>query len=156
MDATTQNSLFKACEVSLSYITKVKASERYKIESSAMAYKLLIDNFFDCTTIEHKESFKIILLNQANKVLGVSSIAEGGISATVADLRLIMQVAILANASSIIIAHNHPSGNTKPSANDDKITEDIKKACGFMQINLLDHLIVTPEQYFSYADEGRI
>lgn len=150
------NPLFKASEVQLKYKTKVKASDRYKVSSSQSAYKLLIENFFDEETIEHKESFKIVLLNQGNKVLGVSSIAEGGISTTVADTRIIMQTAILSNASSIIIAHNHPSGNIQPSASDDRVTDEIKKACGFMQISFLDHLIVTPEQYFSYADEGKI
>jgi len=150
------NPLFKACEVALTYKSKVKASERYKISSSKDAFELLVNNFYSEDTIEHNESFKIILLNQGNKVLGVSSIAEGGISATVADTRIIMQAAILANASSIILSHNHPSGNTNPSSNDNRVTEDVKKACEIMQITLLDHLIVTAENYFSYADEGKI
>jgi DNA repair protein RadC len=83
-------------------------------------------------------------------------ISDGGISGTVTDVRLIMQCAILTNASDIILCHNHPSGNLVPSAMDSAATKQIKKACELMNIILFDHLIISPENYYSFADDGRI
>ena len=99
-----------------------------------------------------------LLLNRANKVLGISTISEGGLSGTVTDVRLIYQYAIKANASGIIIAHNHPSGNINPSESDQKITNKIKDAGNLLDIQLLDHIILTAEIeiYRSFADEGQL
>ncbi|MDL2223632.1 JAB domain-containing protein, partial [Bacteroidales bacterium OttesenSCG-928-M11] len=113
-------------------------------------------NCFDADTIEFRESFKVLLLNRSNQVLGVFNVSEGGISQTVVDIRLILQSAILSNASGVILAHNHPSGNLSPSREDDMITNRIKSACELMNISVLDHVIITSERYYSYADEGRI
>ncbi len=148
--------IYQVSEVKITYHPKVKASERVRIYSSADVYKLLIDNFYDRDTIEHKESFKVVLLNQANKVLGVSSISEGGISETIADIRIILQAAILSNASGIILSHNHPSGNLTPSKEDNSLTQRVKESAQIMRISLLDHLIVSNETYYSFADEGQI
>ena len=79
---------------------------------------------------------------------------SGGISGTVADPKVIFQVALKANASSVILCHNHPSGNTKPSDNDIQLTKKLKKAGEFLELNVLDHLIITPDSYFSFADES--
>ena len=147
--------LFTINEVKLSYKTKQKASERPKVLSSDSVHKLLL-NCFDADTIEFREYFKVLLLNRANQVLGVFNVSEGGISETIVDTRLILQSAILSNASGIIISHNHPSGNIKPSQSDDNMTRKIKEACKIMNISLLDHVIITSESYYSYADEGRI
>ena len=144
----------KVSEVKLTYSTKVKASERVSITSPDDLYKFLVDFVFDPETIELRESFKIILLNRANKVLGISSLFEGGISGTVADVRMIMQTALLSNASSIIVAHNHPSGQLKTSNADRQITRKIKEAGVFLDITLLDHFIVTTDGYYSFANEG--
>ena len=144
----------KVSEVKLTYTTKVKASERYSITSPDDLYKFLRNYVFDPETIELRESFKLILLNRANKVLGFSSLFEGGISSTVADIRMIMQTALLANACSIIVAHNHPSGQLKASDADKQITTKIKEAGAFLDITLLDHIIVTTADYFSLANEG--
>ena len=144
----------KVSEVKLTYSTKVRASERYSITSPDDLYKFLRNYVFDPETIELRESFKLILLNRANKVLGFSSLFEGGISSTVADIRMIMQTALLANASSIIVAHNHPSGQLKASDADKQITTKIKEAGAFLDITLLDHIIVTTADYFSLANEG--
>lgn len=95
-------------------------------------------------------------MNKANRVLGICPISEGGINETSADIRIIMQAAILGNASGIILAHNHPSGNAKPSLQDDQITQKIREISQLIGITLLDHLIITDESYYSYADEGRI
>jgi DNA repair protein RadC len=147
--------LFQVSEVKLTYRTKQKASERPKINSSKTSYDLLL-KCFDGDTIELKESFKVLLLNRANKVLGVMNVSDGGISGTIVDVRLIMQSVILSNATQIIMCHNHPSGNLIPSAQDGFVTSQVKKACDLMNIELLDHLIITPESYYSYADDGRL
>ena len=144
-------------EVSLTYVTKVKPSDRPAIKNSHDAHKIFFDSW-NQNTIEHKESFKMLLLNRANKVLGITTISEGGLSGTVTDVRLIYQFAIKGNACGIIIAHNHPSGNSNPSESDLKITQKIKEAGNLLDIQLLDHIIVTPEMdlYRSLAGEGQI
>lgn len=147
--------LFTINEVKLMYKTKQKASERPKVLSSENVYKLLL-NCFDADTIEFREYFKVLLLNRANQVLGVFNVSEGGIAETVVDIRLILQSAILSNASGIILCHNHPSGNINPSQSDNNMTRKINQACEIMDISLLDHIIITPDKYYSYADEGEI
>ena len=144
-------------EVTLTYVTKVKPSERLSVNCSRDANKIFFDSW-DHSTIEHKEAFKMLLLNRANKVLGMTTISEGGLSGTVTDVRLIFQYAIKGNASGIIIAHNHPSGNINPSESDMKITNKIKEAGNLLDIQLLDHIILTPERdlYRSFADEGQL
>jgi DNA repair protein RadC len=97
-----------------------------------------------------------LLLNRANKVLGVMNVSDGGISCTAVDTRLIMQSVILSNATQIIIAHNHPSGNLQPSAEDTYITKRVKKACEILNVELLDHLIITSENYYSFGDNGKL
>ena len=111
---------------------------------------------YDPDTIELKEYFKVILLNQANKVLGVHHLSTGGVDGTYCDVRNVLQVALLTNAVGLILSHNHPSGNTTPSVGDRKLTTAIKQACDVMNLRLLDHLIVTPESYYSFTDEGLI
>jgi len=144
-------------EVSLTYVTKVKPSERPAIKNSHDAHKIFFDSW-DTTTIEHKETVKMLLLNRANKVLGITTISEGGLSGTLMDVRMIYQYAIKGNACGIIIAHNHPSGNSNPSESDQKITQKIKEAGNLLDIQLLDHIILTPEKeiYRSFADEGQL
>ena len=151
-----ENERLKVCEVKVSYTPKVKASERVGIHSSLDAYNILKEVAFDADTIELKEYVKILLTNRANKVLGVHQISEGGTSESTCDIKLILQVAILTNASGIILAHNHPSGTLKPSSQDDVLTNKVKSASELIGINLLDHVIVTNESYYSYADEGRL
>ena len=140
-------------QVKLVYHTKIKASERITVVCSSDVYKVLL-NIYDTDTIEYKEYFKLILLNKANKILGTHNLSEGGLDGTYADVRQILQIALLSNAASIIVSHNHPSGNTEPSINDKKLTNVIQQACKYMNIQLLDHMIVTPESYFSFADNG--
>lgn len=148
--------IMNVAEVQLSYKSNVKSSTRYKINSSQDAYELLVKYFPD-DIIEYKENFKVVLLNQSNKVLGIVSISEGGISATYVDVRLILQAALLANATQVVLAHNHPSGSIKPSTLDDVLTEKVKKAAELMEIHIADHVIISPEEkYYSYHDEGRL
>ncbi len=120
-------------------------------------HQLLIKRVYDEETIGYKETFKVLLLNNANKIIGYTTISEGGLTSTIVDVRVIMQTALVSNATSIIITHNHPSGNPRPSIHDDNLTKKIKSACELMDICLLDHIIVTPyDSFFSYCDEGRL
>lgn len=143
----------KVSEVSLVYKSKVKASERPCISSSKEVYELLKWNWDD-TQIELVEQFKILLLNRANKVLGVYDISTGGITGTVADPKVIFMAALGAAACSIILSHNHPSGNVKPSRADIELTKKIKEGGQLLDISVLDHLIISTESYYSFADEG--
>lgn len=143
-------------ELTISYKPKVKSSDRYCIRFSKDAYDLLKWEAFNDDILEYKEYFKLVLLNHANKVLGITTISEGGMDSTVVDVRLVLQSVLLAHSSNIILAHNHPAGGLSPSTLDDKITEKIKKAAKLMDIKLYDHLIVTSEGYYSYADEGKL
>ena len=148
------NSIMNVAEVQLSYKSNVKSSTRYKINSSQDE---LLTKYFPDDTIEYKESFKVVLLNQSNKVLGIVPISEGGISATYVDVRLILQAALLANATQVILAHNHPSGSMKPSTLDDALTEKVRKGAELMEIHVADHIILSPEkEYYSYHDEGKL
>jgi DNA repair protein RadC len=141
-------------EVQLIYKSKVKASDRKKITCSRDAYKIFMENW-NPDIIEFVEEFKILLMNRSNAVLGILDISKGGISGTVTDVRVVYLAAIKANASGIICAHNHPSGNLNPSESDIKLTQKIKEAGNLMDIQLLDHLILTTDDsYYSFADLG--
>jgi DNA repair protein RadC len=151
--AMNQPTWQKVAEVELLYRTKVKASERPQISTSKQAADLL-QGLWDENKIDFVEQFKVLLLNRCNKVLGVVEISSGGITGTVADPRLVLLAAIKANAVGIIISHNHPSGSLKPSRADEELTQKIKNAANFLDIRMLDHIIITTEGYFSFGDEG--
>lgn len=144
---------YKVGEVELTY--KATTRNKNKVSSSADAYQILLPTFKE-GTIDYKEYFKVLYLNQANQVLGFTLISEGGITETNVDVRLILQAALLTNSVSIILAHNHPSGNLKPSKQDLELTQSIKEAAELMRIRVLDHIILTSEKYYSFADEGEI
>jgi DNA repair protein RadC len=142
-------------EVRLIYSSKVSASDRPQVRSSVDALKLFRESW-DKETIELYEECKLMLLNRANMVLGIAQISQGGISGTVTDVRIILQYALKANASAIVLCHNHPSGNLQPSDADMRITSRLKEAAMIHEINLLDHLIITVGNYYSMADMGCI
>lgn len=148
-----QISLFQVSEINVSYHPKFKASERPKVSTSKEVYNILANNW-DLDKIELLEQFKILLLNRANKVIGIYEVSSGGMAGTIADPKLIFSTALKACASSIILSHNHPSGNLKPSQADITLTKKIKTAGNFLDIEVLDHLIITSEGYYSFADEG--
>ncbi len=102
--------------------------------------------------LKHEE-FWVIYLNRANVVLRKEKISSGGVAGTVVDNKIILKKALLNLASSIILVHNHPSGNLKPSIQDKKVTQKMKSACELLEINLLDHLIIAGNSYYSFADE---
>lgn len=143
----------QVAEVELRYRSKVKASDRPKIEDAKCAADLL-KGLWNEDKIEFVEQFKVLLLNRANRVLGLVEISSGGVTGTVADPKLILVAAIKANACGIILAHNHPSGNLKPSNADEHLTQKIAKAAELLDIRLMDHIIVSKESYYSFADEG--
>lgn len=142
-------------EISVSYNPKVKSSDRPKISSAHQAYQLALEAWNN-NLIEYSEQFKIMLLNRSNKVIGISKISEGGISSTVVDPKVIFAIALKAGASAIIMMHNHPSGNLKPSEADIKLTDKMVKAGKFLDINIYDHLIIAKEGYYSFAEAGII
>jgi DNA repair protein RadC len=157
MNYKTSNELLTVCEVKISYQPTVKPCERPFFSSSHSIYKFLIESeVFDPLTIEYKEFFKVMLLNNANKLLGISHLSEGSIDRTSVDIRHIMQSVILSNATGIIVCHNHPSGNLLPSVQDNLVTQKINEACKIFDIFLADHLIISSENYYSYADDGRL
>ncbi len=147
--------LYKLTEVELTYKTTHSYNERHKVTTSNDAFKLLRNNW-DENKIELLEQSKILLLNRANQVLGMYHVSSGGTSGTVIDPKQVFAVALKANASGIILAHNHPSGNLNPSDADVKLTNKLCKAGKFMDIAILDHLIITKENYYSFADTGRL
>jgi len=143
----------KISEISVSYSNN--KSDKMKISSSKQSYDVLLA-CWSLSTIELQEEFKVLLLNRANQILGVYPLSRGGVSATVVDAKLVYSVALKCNASSIIIAHNHPSGNLNPSEVDKSLTQKLKSAGQFLDITLLDHLIVTKEGFYSFSDNGLI
>src|ERR1700680_2387646 len=123
----------KVSEVELVYRSKIKASERPKLKDSKEVYEFLIANW-DLDKIELLEEFKVLYLNQANKVLCLYNVSSGGITGTVADPRLIFATALKVAATSVILSHSHPSSNIKPSRADEELTNKIKHAGQFLDI----------------------
>jgi len=126
--------------------------ESAKIRSSNDVYSIFNPLLADLT----HEEFWLLYLNRSNKILSRHKLSQGGISGTITDVRLIIKKALELLASSIIICHNHPSGNLDPSEADNRITQKIKEAAGYFDISLLDHIIVTDNGYYSYADNGAL
>jgi len=155
MESKAINNL-KVAEVELRYRTNVNPKDRAQVKSSQNAYAILLESW-NKNTIEYFEEFKVLLLNRNNKVLGITTLTKGSTVGTIVDIKLLLQYALKTNASSIIVAHNHPSGNLEPSEADKLITKKIIVGCKAIEIELLDHLIIVHEGgYFSFADEGMI
>ncbi|MGM1057265.1 MAG: JAB domain-containing protein [Bacteroidota bacterium] len=144
----------KVSEISISYSGNLKLKNLPKVTSSHDAFELLFHNW-DKKNIGLHESFKILLLNNANKVKGIYTLSSGGITGTLVDVRILFAVLLKSLTTSVILAHNHPSGNINPSEADKQLTQKISKGGEYMDITVLDHLIITPDgNYFSFADEG--
>ena len=149
------STLSKTSEIKVSY--KPKLMEGPKITSSLSAYEQL-KAFYPKDTISLQEHFVILYLNRANNIIGGYHAFTGGITGTIADIRIIMGVALKSMACGMIISHNHPSGTLKPSAADKELTQRINEAGRMLNITLLDHIIVSPYEgsFYSFADEGLI
>ena len=149
------NTDYRVAEVELSYKNRVPNKERRQVLDSLTAYKILKEIYSD-DTIDYRETFKVLYLNRSNQLLGYYTISEGGITETMADVRMILQGALLTNATGIILAHNHPSGSVRPGKEDDRVTKRVAEAAEIMNIRVNDHIILTSEGFYSYNDEGRI
>lgn len=148
-----ESNSFKVAEIDVIYATRIRPSDRLKVTTSSDAAEAFRAMWKQ--SMEHRESAYVMFLNRNNKVLGIHKLAEGGLCGTIIDVRCIFQIALKANACSVILAHNHPSGNEIPSEADKTITKKIREAGKFLDIPLLDHLIMLPgEGYMSFADEG--
>ncbi len=144
----------KVNEIKISYRERVAPSLWKKISSSKDAFELLYENW-NKNTIGLQESFKVVLLNNSNKVKGIYQLSEGGITGTMVDLRILFAVIIKSLSVGVILVHNHPSGKLKPSGADKQLTEKIKKAATLFDIKVLDHLIISPDgRYYSFTDNG--
>lgn len=148
-----QNPLFQVSEIKVSYHPLFKASERPRVNSSRSAYEILFNNW-DLGLLEMQEEFKILLLNRANKVLGIYGVSKGGMAGTIADPKIIFSTALKSSSSSIILSHNHPSGNLNPSQADIDLTKKLQQAGNLLDIAVVDHIILAGDSFYSFADEG--
>ena len=138
--------------IQLANIKMYEKPDLVQVKSSRDAYEILTPTMSD---LPHEE-FWVLYLNRSNKVIYKERHSTGGIAGTVADTKLVIRTAILKRASGIIIAHNHPSGNLRPSQADVDLTKNFKEAAKVVEVNLLDHIIITQSDYYSFADEGLI
>ena len=147
-------SIQNIAEIEVSYHPAI--SNKPVITTSSDVFNGLIE-FFSPETISLQEQFVVMYINRANRVLGVYKLSQGGITGTVADTRLILGTALKVAATGIILAHNHPSGNLRPSYQDEELTKRINEACKLLDSKLMDHLIISPErEFYSMAEEGLI
>lgn len=146
-------SLFAVNEVEISYRNKIPYAERIQVTRSSTAYDILL-NAWDENKLELVEQFKILLLDQQNHCLAISSISSGSMNACLADPKLIFATALKARATAIILAHNHPSSNLQPSPADISMTRKLVEGGKLLDIAVLDHLIITPRHFYSLKDAG--
>ncbi|WP_158728890.1 MULTISPECIES: JAB domain-containing protein [unclassified Flavobacterium] len=137
-------------EIQVSYSTNSRI--RQHITTSYSAYEILQSNWYS-GRMELQEEFKVLLLNRANQVLGIYNLSKGGVSSTIVDIKLLFGVVLKANASNIVICHNHPSGKLAPSDADIEITNRIKEACKLLDIHFFDHIIISHLGYYSFAEK---
>ena len=150
----TSHNLLLASEITVNYRHKIKPSLMPKLACSQDSVDVLRLVWSD--RLEHVEEFVVICLNRANRMLGWAKVSSGGLSGTVADPKVIFQIALKSNASSIILAHNHPSGNVQPSEMDIRLTRKNKEAGLVLDLQVIDHIILSSEGYYSFADEGTL
>ena len=142
----------KVAEIEINYKNRVKSSDRIKISGSKDAYDVLCQLW--SAKIEYVEEFYVLFMNRANQVLAITKVSEGGTCGCLVDPKRIFQTALKVNSQSLILSHNHPSCNATPSEADIQLTRKLKEAGAFLDIAVLDHLIITTEGYYSFADEG--
>lgn len=142
-------------EIAVSYSFKTPISQKKKVISSRDAYEVFRSNW-NMDLMQLQEEFKIIMLNRANLVIGIYSLSKGGSTSTVVDCKLIFSVALKCAANSIVLGHNHPSSNLFPSLQDIVLTKKIIAGAKLLDIKVIDHIILTSESYYSFADEGKL
>ena len=129
-----------------------KPEERPDLGTATKIYNYMHPVLQDCDV----EEFWLLLMNQNNRLIKKVRISHGGITETSVDIRIVMREAVLANATILAVCHNHPSGNLRPSQQDNDLTAQLQQACQVMRLHLMDHVIVTDGAYFSYNESGRI
>lgn len=154
MEQTVQSHIWHVPEIKVSYV-RTKGIPFPKITSSRDCYEAFLSSW-DMNLIELQEQFKFILLNRALRAFGIFTLSSGGITASIVDTRLLFGIALKAMATHIAIAHNHPSGNLLPSTRDTLVTHDVVELGKLHAIKVIDHLIISPDGYYSFADEGRL
>ena len=142
--------ILAACE--LGRRRAVEQPERRQVRSAAQVY----DYFYPLMRDLPVEEFHVLLLNQSATIIDSVRIGVGGLTETVVDVRVILREALLKRATALILCHNHPSGNLRPSTHDDRLTRQVQEAAKLLNLNLADHVIFTDNGYYSYADEGRL
>ena len=142
----------KYVEAGIELFKRISSTEKAQIRNSDHIYKEMYPIF---ASLEQEECWALYL-NTAAKIIKKQRISSGGIASTQVDIRIVLREALLCNATSLILTHNHPSGNIHPSADDDRLTQSLFQAAKTMNIRMLDHVIVTNGAYYSYADEGRL
>tara|TARA_R110002051_G_C8664477_1_gene489496 strand:- start:759 stop:1229 length:471 start_codon:yes stop_codon:yes gene_type:complete len=156
MEAVNQAiNLNEVAEITLGYTPKVKSSQRPKVECSREVYEVLY-GFWDKDSLELAEHFQVMLLSRSNRVLGICTVSKGGTAGAVVDAKLVFATALKGAAQSIIVSHNHPSGNLLPSEQDKRMTRRLVEIGKALDLPVLDHVIVTAEGYYSFADEGEL
>ncbi|MGG8497911.1 JAB domain-containing protein [Tenacibaculum sp. TC6] len=145
---------FAIGEIEVSYKKKIETPFQ-KITSSKDADSC-IREIFPVTQINYREHMYVLYLDNANKVLAYQLLSVGGITATLLDIRILIQGALLTNSVALILFHNHPSGKLKPSNADIELTKKVSSSLGLLDLKLLDHLIITETSYYSFADQGMI
>lgn len=145
---------YKIPQVKLTYVSD--NTEVYEpVKMSSQIAKIFLDKWEE-GELEYRESVKVAYLNRRNRVLGVLTVAQGGTYSCISDIKLILTGALLANACGIILCHNHPSGSTLPSDQDDNLTRTVKEGAKAVGLKLLDHIILTKSSFYSYQDTGRL
>jgi DNA repair protein RadC len=152
---TNMQSLFQFAEIEITYRNKQPLNDRPVLNSSRRVYDLL-RTAWDENKLELQEQFNVLLLDNGCRALGIFEIGMGGIDYTPVDIRLIFATALKARATRLVLAHNHPSGTLKPSNADKDLTKKIQLAGQLMDIKIADHLIITRNDYYSFADNGLI
>jgi DNA repair protein RadC len=146
----------KVNEIQISYKEKITTLNSVSIKKSKDAADLLFENWNDNTIALH-ETFKVLLLNNSNKVKGIFQLSSGGITGTLVDIRILFATVLKSLSVGIILCHNHPSGKLVPSESDKQITTKIKSAGNFLDVKVLDHLILAPDgTFYSFSDNGLI
>lgn len=153
MKRTSLNRNWQLAEIELVYRTGIARAVIPKVNSSEISYGIFL-SIWDESKIELVEQVKMLLLNRAAKLIGIYELSSGGTSISCVDAKMVFSAALLANASGIILAHNHPSGNVEPSLADRQLTTKLHQAARLLDMELLDHLVISSEEYFSFADRG--
>jgi DNA repair protein RadC len=142
----------QVAEIQVSYRPAITTKPIVKTSLDAFA---ALQSFYSKDTIALQEKFCVMYLNRSNRVIGVYELSKGGMTSTIVDIRLLLSVCLKVAAVGVVLSHNHPSGNLQPSKCDKDLTQKIKSACSLLDIQVLDHLIVTPDhKYYSMSDEG--